>query len=543
MLQLAARRNSMNDFDTYIRASKNKCETTYNMIPNEVPFLKVGLTKQELQNRKQRFVKELSVVQHFMQKLIQYMEGIPTLIITTDNQGYILDIYGDQSIKEMVDSLGITLGVRFNEKDVGTNSVSLALEHQKPIAIIGKEHFHDYLSEAACYSSPFCLSTNGSLVGTVSMMTTVNFASNFYLGLLSSAVDTIEREIQLQEQNHQLHLLNQILIDSTPIGIVMTDKNGDLLEFNSSAEEIIDIKRDEVMDNGMEQIGQIGEYTNYVLETEKKVENAEFSFQLRESDYSKKLLLDVLPLFDEGQMIGAFAQFRDMTNYHELQQKLIESEKLSTIGKLGTELAHEIRNPLTSIIGLTHLMKENKYKAEYLDIITAELERMDNLVNQFVSYGKPSTINRVSCCLPDLIRETVELMKNNARLHNVNIYVECSVKDVEVYIDKYKIKQVLINFMKNAFEAMPDGGNICLETESDLKNNEVHISIKDEGIGMTKEQVNNLGKPFFTTKENGLGMGLPICFDIIHAHNGRIEFNSEKGKGTVVQLVLPQNNE
>ncbi|WP_208590968.1 ATP-binding protein [Gracilibacillus suaedae] len=532
----------MNDFDIYIQNSKKKCETILNMTPDEIPFLKVGLTKKELQIRKQRFGKELSVVQHFMKKLIQYMEGIPTLIITTDNQGYILDIYGDQSIKEMVDSLGITLGVRFDEKDVGTNSVSLALEHQKPIAIIGKEHFHDCLSEAACYSSPFCFSANGRLVGTVSMMTTVNFASNFYLGLLSSAVDTIEREIQLQEQNHQLHLLNQVLIDSTPIGIVMTDKNGNLLEFNSSAEEIIGIKKEEVIDNGIKQIGQIGEYTNYVLETEKKVENAEFSFQLIESDCSKKLLLDVLPLFDEGQMIGAFAQFRDMTNYHELQQKLIESEKLSTIGKLGAGLAHEIRNPLTSIIGLTHLMKENNHKAEYLDIITAELERMKNLVNQFVSYGKPSTISRVSCCLDDLIRETVELMDNNTRLHNVNIYVEPSVKNTEVYIDKHKIKQVLINFIKNAFEAMPNGGNICVEIETDLKNKEVHISIKDEGIGMTKEQVKNLGKPFFTTKENGLGMGLPICFDIIHAHNGRIEFDSEKGKGTVVHLILPKNN-
>ncbi|QGH34716.1 PAS domain S-box protein [Gracilibacillus salitolerans] len=532
----------MKDFDTYIRASKKNCEMIFNMTPDEVPFLKVALTKKELQFRKQRFVKELSVVQHFMEKLTQYIEGIPTLIITTDNQGYILDIYGDQSIKEMVDSLGITPGFRFDEKDVGTNSVSLALKHQKPIAIIGKEHFHHCLSEAACYSSPFCFSSNGSLVGTVSMMTTVNFASNFHLGLLSSAVDSIEREIQLQEQNHTLHLLNQVLIDSTPMGIVMTDNNGKLLEFNSSAEEIIGIEREKIITNGINQTGEIGEYINYVLETGKKVENAEFSFSPIESDYSKRLLLDVLPLFDEEHMIGAFAQYRDMTHYHELQQKLIESEKLSAIGKLGAGLAHEIRNPLTSIIGLTHLMKENKHKDEYLEIIIAELERMKNLVNQFVSYGKPSYMEQVDCNLNELIKDTAELMNSNARLHNVNIYVERSDINTEVYIDKSKIKQVLINFIKNAFEAMPNGGNVCLQIESDLKNNEVHISIKDEGVGMTKEQVDNLGKPFFTTKENGLGMGLPICFDIIQSHNGRIKFDSEKDKGTVVHIILPQNN-
>ncbi|SFL86404.1 Signal transduction histidine kinase [Gracilibacillus orientalis] len=531
----------MKDFDTYIRDSKINCEMVYNLKPDEVPFLKFGLTKKELQYRKHRFAKELSVVHHFMKKLIQNMEGIPTLIITTDNQGYILDIYGDQSIKEMVDSLGIKLGTRFKEKDVGTNSVSLALKHQKPIALIGKDHFHDCLSETACYSAPFCFSSNGSLVGTVSMMTTVNYASNFHLGLLSSAVDTIEREIQLQEQNHTLHLLNQVLTDSTPLGIVMTDKKGKPLEFNSSAEEIICMQREKIIDNGIAHIGKIGEYINYVLETGKKVENAEFSFSLIENDQSKNLLLDVLPLFDEDHLIGAFAQFRDMTNYHELQQKLIESEKLSAIGKLGAGLAHEIRNPLTSIIGLTHLMKENNHKKEYLDIIIAELERMENLVNQFVSYGKPSSIERVHCNLNDLIADTVELMNSNASLHNVDIYIEPTNINAKIYIDESKIKQILINFIKNAFEAMPKGGDVCIQLESDYKKEEVHISIKDEGLGMTKEQVNNLGTPFFTTKENGLGMGLPICFDIIQAHEGKINFHSEKGKGTEVHIILPLN--
>ncbi|WP_163539993.1 ATP-binding protein [Gracilibacillus sp. YIM 98692] len=531
----------MKDFDTYIRDSKKNCEVIYNMNPDDAPFLKVGLTMEQLQFKEQLFAKVLNVVQHFMKKLIQYMEGIPTLIITTDNEGYILDIYGDNSIKEMVDSLGITLGARFDEKDVGTNSVSLALKHQKPIALIGNDHFHHCLSGAACYSAPFCFSSNGSLVGTVSIMTTVNFASNFHLGLLSSAVDTIEREIQLQEQNHTLHLLNQVLIESTPLGIVMTDKNGKPLEFNASAEEIIGIKKEQVIDNGIGLISKIGDYINYVLKTGKKVENAEFSISLTESDDSKNLLIDVLPLFDKDYMIGAFAQFRDMTNYHELQQKLIESEKLSAIGKLSTGLAHEIRNPLTSIIGLTQLLKENNHKNKYLEIITGELERMKNLVNQFVSLGKPTIIDRVDCNLNELISDTVELMNSNARLHNVDIYVEPSNTNTKVYIDKSKFKQVLINFIKNAFEAMPNGGNVCIQLKSDLKRDEIHICVKDEGEGMTEEEVKNLGTPFFTTKESGLGMGLPICFDIIHSHHGRIKVDSVKGKGTEVHIVLPLN--
>ncbi|WP_226037494.1 ATP-binding protein [Aquibacillus saliphilus] len=528
----------MKDFTTYIRESKKRSELIYNLNADEVPYLKVGLTKDQLEFKKGMYEKVLNVVQHFMQKLIQYMEGIPTLIIITDNEGYILDIYGDASIKGMVDSLGITIGVKFDEKDAGTNSVSLALRHGESIGLIGNDHFYHHLSKAACYSAPIRTSTDGNLIGTVSIMTPVNFASHFHLGLLSSAVDTIEREIQLQEQNHTLHLLNQMLIDSTPVGIVMTDNNGNVLEFNSSAEKILGVKQEQFIDNGLEQIRKIGEYIQIVIETGKKIENVEILLSL-ENEKSKIIYLDVLPFFDKGTMIGAFAQFRDITNYYELQQKVVESEKLSAIGKLGTGLAHEIRNPLTSIIGLAQLLKENNHDNKYLEIITAELERMKSLVNQFVSLGKPTDFERTDCNVDNLIIKTVELMNSNAHLHNVKIHFKASTTITEVTIDESKIKQVLINFIKNAFEAMPLGGNIWIQLNSDPSNKEVHISIKDEGEGMTEEEVNKLGTPFFTTKKSGLGMGLPICFDIIKAHQGKIKIDSYKGKGTIVHLVLP----
>lgn len=508
------------------------------MDPEDIPVLAVGLTKQELMLRTQHFAKELSLVQHFMKKLTQYMEGIPVLVITTDDQGNILDIYGDKTIKDMTDSLGITYGARFAENTVGTNSVSLALQYHEPIGLKGTDHFHHYLSKVACYSAPLCFSADSSLVGTVSMMTTVNFASHFHLGLLSTAVDTIEREILLQKQNHTLHLLNQVMINSTPMGIVMTNQKGEILEFNTSAEEIMSTTKDNIIYQKSDQLGKIGDYINHVLQTANSVENAEFS--IIDGDVSKSLLLDVLPLFDKKQLIGAFAQFRDMTNYHELQQKLIESEKLSAIGKLGAGLAHEIRNPLTSIIGLAQLLKEKPEKSEYLDIITGELERMKGLVNQFVSYGKAANMEREMTDVQKLINETVKLMNNNAHLHHVQIHTKPSVADTHAFIDRTKIKQVLINFIKNAFEAMPEGGKIIIRLTR--KNDAFYISIEDEGIGMTKEQLDKLGQPFFTTKEYGLGMGLAICFDMIHSHGGQIEFTSREGQGTTVSIILPVTN-
>ncbi|MDX8046203.1 ATP-binding protein [Gracilibacillus sp. S3-1-1] len=524
--------------ELYVHNSKWVCRTLYQLNPKEIPFLKKKWSKQELHIQQQRYKKELHVVQHFMKKLIQHMAGIPTLIITTDYQGYILDIYGDDSIREMIDSCNIKLGAKFDEKDVGTNSVSLSLEHQKPFAIIGTEHYHEYLSEVACYSTPIDFTNKGSLIGTVSIMTTVNFASNFHLGLLSSAVDTIEREIQLQEQNHTLHLLNQILIDSTPIGLIMTDQCGRMIEFNSSAESILELSKQSVIDNPT-RLSTISEYIHYVLETGEIIENLELSFAPLKSDYDKRLLLDVLPLFDEREMIGAFAQFRDMTSYHDLQQQLINSEKLSAIGKLGAGLAHELRNPLTSIIGLTHLMKEQTGSNQYLPVIINELDRMKNLVNQFVAYGKPSKMQRGECNLSQLVHDTIDLMRNNACERNIKIHFEPENTTPVVHIDKNKIKQVLINFIKNACEAMPNGGNIKVKFDDNVENSMIRISIKDEGVGMTNEQLEQLGTLFFTTKETGLGMGLPICIDIIHSHDGKIEFDSEVGKGTEVHIFLP----
>ncbi|WP_077623192.1 ATP-binding protein [Sediminibacillus massiliensis] len=527
----------MEDFASYIKESKAICRDLYQMDPGEIPYLRVGLTREQLSNKKHKFAKVLTISKHFMQKLIHFMEGTPVLVVTTDNDGYVLDVYGDPEIKEMIDSLGITIGVKFDERDVGTNSVSMALKSKQPFAVVGSDHFHHFLSSVACYSAPFSYSVGGNLAGTVSVMTLIDYASQFYVGLLSSAVDSIEREIHLQEQNHQLHLLNDVLVDSTPLGIIRTDVCGNIVESNSSAEEITGVDKNEMVKLGLERMPLIGNYIREVLKKGEKIENMELFCK----EVTKNILLDVFPLFDgPGNMVGAFAQFRDMTNFHELQQQVIEAEKLSAIGKLGTGLAHEIRNPLTSIIGLTELLKQNNHQNKYLEIITSELERMKGLLNQFVSLGKPTKIELENCNLDELIEDTVELMKSNAKLQNVEIEYRSFSTDMNIYIDQPKIKQVLINFIKNGFEAMPDGGKVTVKLEHDPDKKEVHIAIRDRGKGMTEQEVNSLGTPFFTTKESGLGLGLPICFDIVKSHHGHIKIDSQKDNGTIVHLYLPQ---
>ncbi|MDP4549376.1 ATP-binding protein [Alkalihalobacillus macyae] len=524
--------------DKYIQKSKNTCEHVYGMDPNSIPVLHVLLSDEELELRLQKYESSLSIIQKFMQKLLSYLTETPTMVVTTDHEGYILDAYGDDSFKSMTDSFGIARGVRFDESTAGTNSISLALQYNEPVHLVGLDHYHNCFEQVACYSAPYSYE-DGKIIGTISLMTTKECASQLHLGLLSSAIDTIEQEIKLNQKNDQLHLYNQMLMSATPLGIIITDPDGRIHEYNSSAETITGRKKKEMIGQTITSISELDPFFQHVLTKKKNLENIELTFSATEE---KKCFLDILPLFDEtnNQLVGAFAQFRDMTSYYELQDQVIQSEKLSAIGKLGAGFAHEIRNPLTSIIGFTQMLDVDEQQTKYVNIIKDELERMKNLVNQFVMMGKPTISQRRKTNLTTLISETVELMNSNAHLFNIEIHFNPE-EDLYIYMDASQIKQVLINFIKNAIEAMADGGQVWVDLQQN--NTNVTITVEDNGEGMTEEEVNQLGTLFFSSKRSGLGIGLSICFDIIKTHDGNVSVESKEGEGTKIHLTLPYQRE
>ncbi|WP_283152873.1 ATP-binding protein [Guptibacillus hwajinpoensis] len=528
----------MTQREIQIQYSKNTCEHVYQLDPNSIPVLHVLLSEEELALRLQNYSCSLSIIQKFMKKLLSFLSDTPTVVVTTDHEGYVLDSYGDESFEQMTASLGIQNGVKFDEATAGTNAITLALKYQEPIHLIGDDHYHYCFEDVACYSAPYAYH-NGEIIGTISLMTTKKYASQLHLGLLSSSIDTIEREIQVNKQNEQLHLYNQMLMRATPIGIVISDQDGQIKEFNRSAEKLTGLNKTKMIGYPITEIPTLKPFFDHVLSKKKGIEDIEITFFKTDE---RKCLLDILPLYDHNQQLsGAFAQFRDMTSYYQLQEQVIQSEKLSAIGKLGAGFAHEIRNPLTSIIGFTQLLDVNEEQANYISIIRAELERMKNLVNQFVMMGKPTISKRTLNELNPLVFETVELMKSNAHLHNVQLEFDANTENITVCMDSSQIKQVLINFIKNAIEAMPEGGEISVHLTKNEEN--AVISIEDDGKGMSEEEVKQLGTPFFSTKRSGLGIGLSICFDIMEAHNGEISIDSEIGKGTKARLILPYHQE
>ncbi|MFD2510019.1 ATP-binding protein [Halalkalibacter alkalisediminis] len=533
----------MKQIPFYIEESHHTCEYVHGLDRNDIPFPKSNLIKSVLSQKQTEYQEFLTVSRHFVKKLLQFMEGTPTLVLISDDEGYLLEMYGDQTIENQVHTLGIHEGSLFVEKDVGTNSLSLALKLDKPVQLIGTDHYHYCLQSVACFTAPFSYHAPKKTRGTLSIMTTIDYASSFHLGLLSSAVDTIERELKIREQNKRLNILHQVTVDSTRSAIVMTDTNGLITEFNSVGEKMTGRTKADAIKQPIDVLAPISFYMKQVLQSGQKFENLEVTFPSLDDGEKKTCLFDALPIFDESQqLIGAFGQFKDISVRIELQKQVIAAEKLSVLGKLGAGFAHEIRNPLTSVIGFMNLLEKNEEKTlpqKHLNIISSELKRMKSLVDQFVLMAKPSTKEKKVCNITDLIKEMTYLLESQASKANVNIEL-VSARDVTLPIDESQIKQVMMNLIQNAIEAIAEDGNIKITlSETTIESMEyVQINVEDDGEGMSDSQVVNAFNPFYTTKENGLGLGLSICKQIIEGHKGKLEVTSTKNQGTTFAISL-----
>ncbi|MCM3239013.1 ATP-binding protein [Heyndrickxia oleronia] len=217
---------------------------------------------------------------------------------------------------------------------------------------------------------------------------------------------------------------------------------------------------------------------------------------------------------------------------------LLKSEKLALVGQMAAGIAHEIRNPLTSIKGFIQLFRSNIYQKEYYDIVLSELERINHILGEFLVLAKPSITVFEENEIEPLIKDVVTLVNTQSIMNSAQIIVEISPELPTILCEKNQLKQVLINLLKNAIEAMPNGGLIKINAQMKSPN-QISISVNDHGVGIPKERIPTLGEPFYTTKEKGTGLGLMTCFKIIESHHGELIIESEEGIGTTIEIILP----
>ena len=229
---------------------------------------------------------------------------------------------------------------------------------------------------------------------------------------------------------------------------------------------------------------------------------------------------------------------RDISERKKNEELLINSEKLYVAGQLAAGIAHEIRNPLTSLKGFLQLIVSGrKNNATYYDIMNSELDRIEDIVSELLMLSKPQVYQLSYHDTRNMMRDTITLLETQAILHNIAIEADYGNEPLWVYGVENQVKQVFINVIKNAIEAMVDGGGIRVRLYR--TGDEVYVQIHDEGPGIGEDQLAKMGQPFYTTKEKGTGLGLMVSYKIVDNHRGRISASSEIGKGTVFEIVLP----
>ncbi len=515
-----------------IAVSKQYCRQA-GMRPGDFPTFIRRYDHSELAEKRLKYKEYIEVIHLFITQFLSSISGSPITIAITDDSGYVLEFAGDPTIIETVRQLGIEEGVQFN-RDAGTNSIDLCLKHGRPFQLIGEDHYHVIHHGLACYTAGFH-NDGGEVLGTLSLMTDIRFAHPHLLALLCTMADSVERELLLRRQNTQLQILNQFLLDTNFYGVVITDGTGSILEMNERCRFMLELDAHTVYEHtSVYEIGLIGAYFQRAIKRLEECMGVELCVELKDGEHY--YMLDVLPVFDGSRsIVRAVGSLRDITEMKKTEEMLRNTEKLVFAGQIAVGIAHEIRNPLTTVKGMLQLSGKEACLRHY-DLIMSELERMNLIVSEFLILGKPQAVHfRQERCLP-ILEEVLHLFEIQAALNCITL--DCrNDGDHVIRCDRNQIKQVFMNILKNAVEAMPFGGcvHILLDTEGAYQ----LIRFTDTGVGMTDDVLQRIGEPFHTTKAEGHGLGMMIVKKIIEAHKGRLVIASEPNQGTTVDIYLP----
>lgn len=352
------------------------------------------------------------------------------------------------------------------------------------------------------------------------------------------------------EADGELSLLQQFsgtFVRDVNLGVLLVDKEFRLVDISELACSILGIDRHQSINRPMEDIFHAVPKEHQLIQRTLLdgvlVRNHAVSWTLNRERY--ELLMDSSLIRDgAGRVVGAYVIFKDVTNLRSLEQQVQRSDRLAMIGQIAAGTAHEIRNPLTSIKGFLQVLnrtfqqKGMEREQGYTDLMLAEIDRINELVGEFLLLSKPKNVTYDKIDVSSVLRDILPIINNQAVLHNVTIQYESVYQMPKVVADRELLKQVFINLCKNGIEAMVQGGTLTITERVEYRERKVNVEIQDAGPGIPAFLIDKIFDPFFTTKESGTGLGLSVCQRIIHDIGGHIRVAS-KGYGTTFTVSMP----
>ncbi|WP_071458701.1 PAS domain-containing sensor histidine kinase [Bacillus massilinigeriensis] len=360
----------------------------------------------------------------------------------------------------------------------------------------------------------------------------------------------IGRDITERKEMHRMLKANQerykSLFDYNPEIVYMIDLNGYITNLNPQFESVTGFHVDETIGKHVAQLVQ-GQCKQQILSALASViSNKEPNIsEIQVLDkHNKPVLLHCtsVPIIVNGKIEGIIGYGKNITEIKRTEETLRRTEKLSVVGELSASVAHEIRNPLTSLKGFVQLLStEDSSHQNYYNIMLGELERINHIVGELLMLAKPQQIEHKEADIQTILSDVTSLLKTEASLYNVELHFVFLDRKVVLECEPNQLKQLFINLIKNAIEASPNGGIVNVYV-CDSGTGKVMVTVKDNGCGISKEMLGRIGEPFYSSKEKGTGLGLTVSFKIVEAHNGKIRFSSNPGEGTEVVVELPKNN-
>lgn len=334
------------------------------------------------------------------------------------------------------------------------------------------------------------------------------------------------------------------LVENNMDALIRLDINGHFLSANRVTKKITGYSKEELTNMTIKDLISKEDwdkvYKHFLEITKGKSSIVECKFNIKNGHYIQ-ISMKNIPIMIDGKIVGVFVIFKDVTELKEKEELIRKSEKLSIVGELAAAIAHEIRNPLTSIKGFLQLLQYKDAKEEekhYYEIMLSEIERINSIVSEFMVLSKPQAVFYQNKNITTLLKDVLTLLETIAIVKNIEVTKEFEEDMILVKCEGNQIKQVFINIFKNAIEAVPDKGKIHIEV-SRWQKKCVRIRFIDNGYGIPSDLLSRLGEPFYTTKEKGTGLGLMVSHKIIEDHRGSIKIKSEMNKGTTVDIILP----